>query len=298
MSHPCVRQPRFGVTASILACVLLAWLLLMPPSICDEKLLQQLQHASVPSSAACASLSPATPLPAASLLVIVLASDEPIYAAHRAVWRMMAAAAPRFGVRVFFTKMRDGLDAVRIEKDTVFVPGTDCVTPCQLLKTMASLHALVGPGAAPHAYEYVLRTNLSSLWVWARLLAWIKATLRPRGTPIRAGVVIGKTVWLSGAGTVLSIDAARTLVAGNESLRYTEMDDVAMSEFLHAKNVPIQVMTRADFTSTDGNPIGQLPVSPDSGAYHYRIKPVHDRARHDGYVMARLFAEAYFGGED
>ena len=313
MSISYICRRRFWAAAFVFACVAaLALLQLLPRAGCGEQvasspqqtqqqdqqqLLQQLHHqpqqpASAAAGSAAASVSASSP---ASLLVIVIASDEPLYAAHRAVWRMMAAAGVRFGVKVYFTKMREGLDDVTVEGDTVVVPGVDCITPCMLLKTMATMNLLVGPGAAPHAYEYVMRTNLSSVWVWARLLAWIRDKLRPRGTPIRAGVIIGQTVWTSGAGTIMSIDAAHMLVEGNASLLYKEMDDVAMSEFLHAKNVPIEPMTRADFTSADPNPIGYLPTSPDSGAYHYRIKPEHDRARYDGYVMARLFADAYHG---
>jgi hypothetical protein len=59
--------------------------------------------------------------------------------------------------------------------------------------------------------------------------------------------------------------------------------------------VPVQAMDRTDFVSSEQQPMATLPAPADSGAYHYRIKSAHDRSRHDGYVMARLFAEAYYG---
>lgn len=234
--------------------------------------------------------------PAPRLLVLVISSREPVYSAHRAVWRMLAEAAAPHAIKVYFIVASADVESVVVTDDEIISPGADCLRPCIMAKTINSLAAIVGEGAPAHAYEYVLRTNLSSLWVWARLVAWLDAKLRPRGTPVMAARIVETTDILSGAGTIWSVDVARMLIAGNASLEYGELDDVAMSSFLHRKRVPVEEMARTDFASDAQQPLSTLPPAAlDTGAYHYRIKSSHDRERHDGLVMARLFAEAYYG---
>lgn len=234
-------------------------------------------------------------------LVLVLSSQEDLYRPHKEVWRMLADDAPRYGFKVYYIAMNPNIDRLTIDGNEINVPGSECLLPCPLIKTIAALEALCGESASGYAYEYVLRTNLSSFWVWARLLEWMEEKLLPRGKPIRAGKVgyadqndlSASTSFVSGAGTLWSIDVVRMIIHGNETLNYNEQDDIAISSFLNKKNIPIEEMQRTDYTSGEVHPIITLPPRADTGAYHYRVKSVNDRERYDGYLMARLYAETY-----
>ena len=269
-----------------MACTSIIAFLLLLPIICVTLVLP-----TVPPHVA---LAASSSNPSPNLLVLVISSHEPLYRAHLAVWRMMAAAAPKFGIQVYFVTASEEHNRVTISGHDLAVPGRECLVPCILLKTITALDALIGPNAPAHTYEYVLRTNLSSLWVWARFIKWVNEYLRPRGTPIMASS--GAPSIMSGAGTVWSLDVARLLVVGNHSLDFTLLDDMAMTKYLLDQHIPTAVMQRTDFSPTEKQPLPLLPSVADSGAYHYRCKAFHDRERYDGYIMARLFAEAYSGG--
>ena len=227
--------------------------------------------------------------PAPWLLVLVISSHGPLYATHRAVWRLLAAAAPP-DVRVYFLYNDPSASAISIADNCITFPGSESLIPGVLMKTIASLNLLLGPKAPPHGYKWILRTNLSSFWAWDRLLRWIVNNLRP---PVHAGVRIEYTTSLSGAGNIMSLDVAQKLLKGNASLDYTLIDDLAIGSYTSAIGVPRRPMTRANYTPAERHPNCMIPKKVDVGAYHYRVKAAYNREVYDGCMLSRLFSEIY-----
>ena len=144
----------------------------------------------------------------------------------------------------------------------------------------------------------MLKTNLSSFWVWARLLRWIAAGGAPRSLAYAGQVVSvpeeGVPALASGAGTLMSADVALLLLRHNASLDLALIDDVAVGKLMAGLGVAVRPMPRTDYV---GECAG-LPARLDDGAaFHFRVKCVNNRERDDASVFARLFAEVYGEGE-
>ena len=266
------------------------------------------------------------------LLVLVQCSTEPIYLTQRAIWRLMARSHSCVHV-VFLWDAADSsagagalaAGAPRLVGADLFVPNAAGLTPGVHRKIIAGLReyaADLAPGDArgdplsldasfrndgavrsnafrgftPRSrFDFVLRTNLSSFWVWARFLLWIAASGMPRSGAY-AGVVYSvpeAPVFTSGAGTLMSADVALLLLRHNNSLDFTLYDDVAIGKLMAELGVKALPMTRKDYVDE----CLDLPMQLDDGsAYHFRVK-CHNRVRDDASAFARLYAEIYGEGE-
>ena len=148
------------------------------------------------------------------------------------------------------------------------------------------------------SFAYVLKTNLSSFWVWARLLRWIAAGGVPRSAAY-AGMILkfqqGIPLAASGAGTLMSADVALPLLLHNASLDFSGSlyDDTAIGKLMADLGVKLLPMTRTDYVED----CVDLPALLDDGfAYHFRVK-CFNRIRDDASAFARLYAEIYGEGE-
>ena len=145
----------------------------------------------------------------------------------------------------------------------------------------------------------MLKTNLSSFWVWARLLRWIAAGGVPRSAAYAGKFVSvpeeGVPVLASGAGTLMSADVALLLLRHNASLDLSLIDDVAVGKLMAGLGVAALPMPRTDYV---GEECAGLPARLDDGAaFHFRVKCA-SRERDDASAFARLYAEVYGEGEE
>ena len=131
------------------------------------------------------------------------------------------------------------------ENKTLYVRGDECLIPGILHKTVEALSFFLGSG---DEYDYVWRTNLSSVLDFAGLERFILSLNQPNG--LYAGY-IGKallgdhnlkggglgersspTFFASGAGFLMSRDVAMYVVSNRDSLRWDIIDDVAIGGLL------------------------------------------------------------------
>lgn len=123
------------------------------------------------------------------------------------------------------------------------------------------------------SYDYIVRTNLSSVWDFKNLLAFLEP--KPR-TGFYSGQlnVAGSITFASGAGFILSQDVAHLLVRnGNDIAKWTQIpDDVVIAIRLRDLGIHPVSQPRVDFGSLDQYLQHNNKIPP--GTFHYRMKHV------------------------
>ncbi len=133
-----------------------------------------------------------------------------------------------------------------IQDNTLFTKTIDNYKPGILKKTILSMEALEG---SLDQYSFVLRTNLSSIYNYPKLLEFVKRlpaercyAARPLFPSYEVPKEYSKIPFGWGAGFILSTDLVKTIIAEKETL-YAKIDelpdDVLIGMLLHEKKVPI-----------------------------------------------------------
>jgi hypothetical protein len=169
----------------------------------------------------------------------------------------------------------------RITDDTVVVPGTETWDGIlgKTLEALKTLHA--------ETYPYVLRTNLSSVWNFPRLLDRIETLPRDRLYAGFHGLYHGTIPYISGAGILMSRDVVSCLLAHEaDGLAMPVVDDVAIGAVLHAQGIPLgPPIPRVDLR----NPTTPIP----SDGVHYRVKMVEGHSREYELPIARAIVQGW-----
>ena len=145
--------------------------------------------------------------------------------------------------------------------DTLLIPGTESYEGI-LAKTLTAFDYFL----SRDSYDFVVRTNVSSIWDYPKLLA--KLSTRPHsgyyGGSIGGG--FGHLMYASGSGMVLTPDVCKKLSTVAFNFQWVD-DDVAIGIITKMLNVEmINDGDRLDvmFDTTD------IPA----GWYHYRVRLV------------------------
>lgn len=234
-----------------------------------------------------ASLYPATTTTGATqdkakLLVMVLSGGvKPVYAFHRAMWRLLAARVRAMGVQVYLVSTLPGISKPVMDRDTIHFPELSNLDTAQMYdynryvamsvdRYVEMMDYVLHAQPKGHDAPYILRTTLASFWHFPRLLTWLRT--QPT-TNFSSGVFVkieDGTNILSGAGFILSSDVARRVMARSGDLNRTTPDDVSLGRLLHSMNVPLTPMTRNDKYTFN---VEALPVdfADDADFYHWRL---------------------------
>jgi hypothetical protein len=234
----------------------------------------------------------------AGLLVLVIGSlATPMYAYHTQTWlkHMIPGAPPNVRVLLIYgdpTLPADQPWKLVPEHHSLYLRCVESYVPGILQKTLMALHwyltSSTQDGVALSArYPFVLRTNLSSFWVWKNLIPVLRdrfcesvsgpGQVLQSKRNVYAGVVgqhHGRP-FVSGAGFLMSHDVVARLLqpqALQKLLSSPEQDDVAISdEILGDQRFQPQLLDRWDLTD-DGKVITSVPEAELERAYHYRVK--------------------------
>lgn len=205
---------------------------------------------------------------------MVLASSGDAYDAMKRVWLDHWASCAIPGARLWFLYGRGAArTALPAPAHDRLYDVAECVTPGQLEKTLCAFReALEDPGV-----RAVVRTNLSSVYAWGRLRAFLDAW---------DGDVAGFSddfSHFSGCNMILSRRAVEALYAARDALRRDVEDDVTMSRALLAHaDLRATWIARLDFLP---HPVLKNARSEDE-VFHARFKS-SDRAR-DAEAMRRV----------
>jgi len=200
------------------------------------------------------------------VLVLVISSDtHPVYAAHREVWRTYMKSHPEMDA--WFIASSPLAFLPTLSSDTLTLRGVERYGTIYA-KTIAALEFMLGR----RSYDYVVRTNLSSVWDFRALRAYLETAPRTRLYAGQTGVNAETgLVFASGAGILMSQDIAQTLLANaaiGRSIR--AFDDVAIAKALLASDIRPSPLPRVDFISLTHYQEHHDKTPP--GSIHYRVK--------------------------
>jgi len=198
-------------------------------------------------------------IPRTRLLVLIISGgDDPVYAQHKACWRSYLHATP--GVDVYFLEA----GTPEITADTCTIAGTESWDGI-LGKTLDGLKAF-----PLHTYTHILRTNLSSVWNFDRLLDFLDTLPRHSLYAGYHGLYKDRIPYISGAGILMTPDVCARLLEREADLRASPYpDDVAIGEVLGLPLGP--AIPRTDIP----NPTTPIPAD----GIHYRVKMVQGHSR-------------------
>ena len=158
------------------------------------------------------------------VLVLVIYSEEvSVYKEHLECWRKYSRSHPCFDV--FFITLSNKVENITLANDMLFIPGEESLKNITY-KTVKAFEVFQA-----FRYDFVLRTNLSSFWIFENLLPVLE-TFPKEG--LLAGELINGDM-VSGAGMFLTWDLCRLLVQTYKHLENYQViwpDDARISHFL------------------------------------------------------------------
>ncbi len=167
------------------------------------------------------------------ILVLIICSDNfpgsPLFFPYKMmqnVWRSYMHLDPEC-VEAYFIRGNPNLSLTcKIDGDVIWSKTEESVIPGILNKTISSLEYLL---PRLREFDFIVRTNLSSFYVFPNLLDFLKTQPKEK---FYCGPNIG-SVFASGSGFYMSPDVAEFLVQSKDALiNGQENDDVMIGRFL------------------------------------------------------------------
>lgn len=196
------------------------------------------------------------------LLLVASGGHFPVYKEHKKV--LQTNQHPQ--VKVIFIEYSQDVSQLTLDGDTLLLPGVESYES-MTRKSIDSIEYFL----EDKEFTHVIRTNLSSLWNFPRLINYLK--LLP-STGLFAGIIGGggTSRFVSGAGIHMSRDIAELLVKNKEQVcSIQQQDDLAISHWLSSQNVTFtRLETRFDLTTKDK--FEKYKSNLDPMIYHIRFK--------------------------
>lgn len=212
------------------------------------------------------------------LTVLVIANDTlPIYTEHQRLWRLYSKSHP--DVTVYFLHQREDVTTPFVDEDRIWVHGRECLETI-FDKTVAAFKFL--PAGS---YDFLVRTNLSSVWNFSKLLEFCETL--PKET-VYCGVLGNPGI--SGAGMILSPDVVRKLAEFSDRVDRGRWDDVDFGRVAALCGIPSTPASRYDPRSKQD--VDQWWTR----GYHYYLKDMQTGVRNTANeldVMTYLISKIY-----
>jgi len=160
-----------------------------------------------------------------------------------------------------------------IEDNTLYLKGCETYCPGIRDKTLDCLEYVVNNTPA---YDFIVRTNLSSLWNFTALIDYI-SSLPSIGVYNGIRGICNGIPFVSGSGFILSMDVVQLLVKNRSLVTTNIMDDVDIAIALQKLGVTITVGSRKDLGSVDA----VNRYSYNKSVYHYRMKMDNESERRE-----------------
>lgn len=227
------------------------------------------------------------------ILVFIIASDQlPVYQRLQECWQCYMNSDPEH-IESYFLRADPQLNMpYKIEGNTVWIKtdeGGSSANASIINKTVLAMEFF-----APRLSEfrYVLRTNLSSFYVFSRLLKYTK--MLPRTRCYCASRSFPELPFGSGSGFLLSPDLVREIIRNKNKFlnRVDHPDDILIGEFFKKKKIPLLPHARCDFYDLESFYI-QWDHIPEE-VFHFRIKTSGaDRLTQDPFIQSELIKRFY-----
>ncbi len=232
-------------------------------------------------------------LHANKLLVLIIASDNhPVYERLQNIWRFYMYLDQK-NVEAYFIRGDEKLlTPYAIEGDTLWVKTSEGLNPGILNKTILSMEVFL---PRIKEFDYILRTNLSSFYIFPRLLNQLKTFPKTglySAVPLIVSQFNGQFVG-SGSGFILSPDLMELIVAHKHQLLNQQVaDDVTLGLFLNhygASLLPSRMYCFQSFEEWEKNK-DQIPEN----IYQIRVKSTWDSSRSEEPLIMSKLVEMFY----
>lgn len=214
-----------------------------------------------------------------TLILVIATDDKPAYRELQKIWEAYLDRDPAH-YEVYFLRADPLLEApAQIKKNEIIVKTEESLVPGILNKSLLGLEALQ---SRLNEFHYVLRTNLSSFFVFDNLTKYLSKLPREQcycgislyqtkelGLPPDLGVV----PFISGAGIILSVDVVQKLLSTHtkyEKYKTLLPDDVFIGLVFQKESVPFISAQRWDYPTYAGWLEHNHKI--EDYAYHFRAK--------------------------
>ena len=135
-------------------------------------------------------------------------------------------------IKFFYVEFNETIkNDISVIEDFIYIKGSELpLVPNLLVKTKSAIDYI----NSNYEYEYIIHTNLTSIWNIPTLLKLYQEIPR---VMFFGGHLIFKS-FISGTGIIISHDLIPVLLNINP-FQYSENNDVAISQFMKCKNIPI-----------------------------------------------------------
>ena len=203
------------------------------------------------------------------LMLVIACETHPLFKQLKVEWRKNTHPS----VKNIFIQYSSNVDQITlVDDDTLFLPGTESFEGITR-KTVESLEYFLNYTNFTH----VIRTNLSSVWHYPRLISYLNTR---EMTGLFTGVMgtDNSRYFISGAGMYMSRDVAELLVKNKEKVyTYLFQDDLAISYALDDLGVKLTSSSnRFDLVTPELFNVNKHSIP--RNVHHFRLKQVGDRS--------------------
>jgi hypothetical protein len=234
-------------------------------------------------------------MPYKFLFLIIDSSTHDAYAFNREIIKKYMHSHPSEIKTLFIRLVPTQTEEYILEEDTLTMKGTESLVPGILEKTLKAMEYV----CRHFAFDYVIRSNMSSLWDFQHLLA-LYDTL-PRETCVSA--IIGEHPntqfpsirFPSGSGFIVSRDIVELCIGQKDMFVSSLPDDVAFGKFFVDRGIPLLQGRRYDILTNRSFSADELQSILSQKHYHYRIKYEYDRTydKHAFQLFYRCLYDPY-----
>lgn len=229
-------------------------------------------------------------------LVLIIASDNvPVYADFQESWRSYMHSDPEHFETYFLKGDPNISETVQVRGDTVWVKTKDQFPsdgPGIINKTTAAFEYFFP--RIQTEFDFVIRTNLSSFFVFPRLLAYLETL--PKTKCYSGGFTTPWVMIASGSGMILSPDVIELLLDSKKSLynnRYGA-DDQILWRIIAPRGIRLKLFDRCDIFSLEE--WNQMKSSLAPHIFQFRSKsPDEVRVPDDAIIHRELYQMFYQG---
>lgn len=203
------------------------------------------------------------------LMLVIACETDPLFKQLKIEWRKNLHPSVK---TIFIQYSLNVNEIILVDDDTLFLPGTESFEGITR-KTVESLEYFL----QHTSFTHVIRTNLSSVWHFPRLISYLK-TREMSGLFTGVMGMDNSRYFISGAGMYMSRDVAELLVKNKENVyTYLFQDDLAISYALHDLGVKLTSSSnRIDLLTPELFNTNKHSIP--RNIHHFRLKQEYDRS--------------------
>ena len=206
-------------------------------------------------------------------MLVISSHNEPVYQDHKRVWRTYMKSHP--DIECYFIEYLPTTFIPLLTSDTLYLRGTESYKNITR-KTLQSFEYFL----QRKQYDYVIRTNLSSVWKFPKLVDFLQTAPK---TKFYGGVICTNhppLKYISGAGILFSIDVCSILLQKRDiAFLSNKIDDVDFGVALSFTDIAPTAVPRVDIHKEED--IHQQ-------GFHYRVRFWDRREREPNIMRAIL----------